>query len=201
MSTDEKQRGTRDRILLAAMTLIGENPGARVSVRAVAERAGVSTGSLRHHFPTQRLLQDEVLRRLYDVIVPDDVIQDRSMSPHARLVACLRQILAPEGVGERDVREAMRAVYEQFILPEPSEEMREAYLPMEREARRRTASWLAVLAQEGAVREGDGAAQVDFLLAVVNGLSLTRALPSSESTLESETATLALAVDAVLRSP
>jgi len=55
MTTDDAEtRSSRDRILIAAAGMIGEDPAARLSVRAVAARAGVSTGSLRFHFPTQR---------------------------------------------------------------------------------------------------------------------------------------------------
>lgn len=51
MDAETKEPGTRDKILIAAATMLGENPTARLSVRAVAARAQVSTGSLRHFFP------------------------------------------------------------------------------------------------------------------------------------------------------
>jgi len=70
---------TRQRILIAAATMLGENPTARLSVRAVAARAGVSTGSLRHFFPTQRALIDTVVAGLYDLELPEDPMSDRSM--------------------------------------------------------------------------------------------------------------------------
>ena len=60
MSVGPDEPGTRDKILIAAATMLGEDPTARLSVRAVATRAQVSTGSLRHFFPTQRDLIDTV---------------------------------------------------------------------------------------------------------------------------------------------
>ncbi len=43
MSEPTKQ-STRDKILVAAATMLGEEPTSRLSVRTVAKRAGVSAG-------------------------------------------------------------------------------------------------------------------------------------------------------------
>lgn len=196
---DTENLSSRDKILLAAMKMFGEDPGTRLSVRAVASRAGVSTGSLRYHFPTQRDLQDEVLTRIYDLVVSDDRIHDSSVPARDRLVDCLRQVLAGVGVGAQ-AREASRKVVEEFIAPEPTEELRAAYLAIEREVRRRVEYWLTVLANEGALPEGDNTRRARFLITVINGLGLERALPAEDSILQSETDTLYTAVDCVLGS-
>ncbi|WP_017611206.1 TetR/AcrR family transcriptional regulator [Nocardiopsis xinjiangensis] len=195
--TDGDALSSRDKVLLAAVQMVGENPGAKLSVRAVAARAGVSTGSLRYHFPTQQALQDEVLVRLYDVVVTEGRIHDQGGSARDRLVDCLRGVLAPAGAGEQ-ARAAHRAVFEQFIVPEPTEQLRGAYLAMEREGRRRVEYWLTVLVEEGALAPGDNARRARFLNTVLNGLALERALPAADSLLQAETATLYTAVDAVL---
>lgn len=194
---EESKISTRDTIIMAAAAMFGENPGAKLSVRAVAARAGVSTGSLRYHFPTQRALQDTVLTTIYDVVIPDDRIHDRSAPARDRLTDCLRQVLAPAGVGEQ-AREASRKVFQAFIEPEPTEEIRAAYRAIEREAQRRVEYWLTVLTNEGALAEGDNARRARFLLTVLNGLSMERALPAEDSILKSETETLYAAVDCVL---
>jgi AcrR family transcriptional regulator len=170
-----------------------------LSVRAVAARAGVSTGSLRFHFPTQRALQDTVFATIYDQVFSDDPIHDRSRPARDRLVDCLRQVLAPASVGEK-AREAWSKAYQTFIAPDPTEEVRAAYLAMEREGWRRVEYWLTVLADEGALPKEDHARRVRFLLTVLNGLSIERALPAEESILKSETDTLYTAVDCVLNS-
>ena len=197
----ERERGelsSRDKVLLAAMQLFGEDPTASLTVRAVAARAGVSMGSLRYHFPTQRELQDEVLTRLHDFAFPDgDRIHDSSVPARDRLVGCLRQLLSPIGTGAR-AREAQRTVLDLLLVPEPTEEIRTSYAAVERETRRRVEYWLTVLTREGALPEGDNAPRVRFLLTVINGLGLERALPSTDSILHSETETLYAAVDAVL---
>jgi AcrR family transcriptional regulator len=188
---------TRDKILIAAATMLSEDSTARLSVRAVAAKAGVSTGSLRHHFPTQDRLRDAVLAGIYEKAFPGDPIHDTALPARERLVNCLRQILAPVGTGER-ARRTWATILETLITPEPTEKSRAAYLSIERQIQHRVAHWLSVLADEGALPAGDTTQRVRFLLTVVNGLAVERALPGSESVLEAETATLCAAVDSVL---
>ena len=190
---------TRERILKAAAEMIAEDATTTLSVRAVAARADVSTGSLRFHFPTQRALQDEVLTRIYQHFIPDDPIRDSSRPARDRLVDCLRQVLAAAGVGD-EARKAWGAAYRLFIAPEPNDKVRTAYLTYERASAGRVEYWLGVLADEGALSRDDFASKVRFLLTVLNGLSVQRALPSGESVLQAETETLYTAVDAVFRS-
>ncbi|MFC7022481.1 TetR/AcrR family transcriptional regulator [Promicromonospora thailandica] len=189
--------GSREKVLQAAAEMIAEDMGTNLSVRAVAARAGVSTGSLRFHFPTQRELREAVLRRIYGRLVSDDPILDRSVPPRDRLVSCLRQVLAPAGVGAEARRTWTRA-YEAFLVPEPTEQVRDAYLAYEREGLRRMEYWLTVLADEGALPRGDHTRAVHFLRTVLNGLSLERAMPADDQILKTETETLFTAVDAVL---
>ncbi|MFX4273612.1 TetR/AcrR family transcriptional regulator [Propionibacteriaceae bacterium Y1685] len=194
-----EELSSRERILHAAMVMFGEDPGTRLSVRTVAARAGVSTGSLRHHFPTQRALQDAVLTGIYDVAVPDDPIHDQSLSPADRLVACLRQVLAPATLGAA-ARKAHATIFRSFIEPEPTPEIRSAYLAIADEAQRRVEYWLTVLGDEGVLPEGNNARRARFLNTVLSGLALDRALPAADSLLTSETETLYDAVAAVLGS-
>lgn len=200
MVEQETGSGSRDRVLQAAMAMFGEDPGTRLSVRAVAARAGVSTGSLRYHFPTQRALQDAVLAGIYDVIAPGDRIHDRSTPARDRLIDCLRQVLALAGVGEQ-ARAGWGEIFKTYIEPEPTDETRAAYLAIEREGQRRVEYWLTVLGNEGALAEGDNGRRARFLVTVLNGLSIARALPAEESILTTETETLHAAVDHVLGSP
>lgn len=190
--------GSREKILRAAAEMIAEDITANLSVRAVAARAGVSTGSLRFHFPTQRALQDAVVGRIYGHLFPDDPIRDHSLPARDRLVNCLRQVLAPAGVGA-DARKAWAIAYETFIAPEPTEQVRASYLAYERAGALRVEYWLSVLAEEGALPEGNRSREVRFLLTVLNGLSVERALPAGESLLRAETETLYTAVDSILR--
>lgn len=196
MDAESKEPGTRDKILIAAATMLGENPTARLSVRAVAARAQVSTGSLRHFFPTQRDLIDTVVAGMYDIDIPDDPINDHALTPTERLIACLRLMLAQVGVGER-AREQWGALYEAYVASTPSDDEAATYLALERMGRHRIEQWLTTLMAEGAIPAGKTEQQARFLATVITGLMTERALPSEAVQVETETETLRLAVHAV----
>ncbi|MFD3745678.1 TetR family transcriptional regulator [Nocardia sp. NPDC058633] len=194
---NEGELDSRAKIIIAACEMIDEDPASTLSVRTVAARAGVSMGSLRHHFPTQRALRDAVLHTIYDIVTTDDrIIEDRSVPARDRLVQCLRQVLAVE-VGEQ-ARQAWITFFDAFVAPEPTADIRTAYLALAAEGQRRVEHWLALLTREGAVPEGDNAQRAAFLNTVLNGLSIERALPADDSLLQRETATLYAAVDSIL---
>ncbi len=192
--------GTRDRILIAAATMLGENPAARLSVRAVAARAGVSTGSLRHFFPTQRALIDTVVAGLYDLDIPDDPIHDAARTPAERLVGCLRLMLAEVGTGDR-ARARWRSTYETYIASDPTDDDAAAYFALERLGLHRIERWLSVLVDEGSVPVGAVEGHARFLATVLTGLAAERALPAEASRVDHETRVLRIAVDAVVRAP
>lgn len=197
--TEEKKLDSRAKVIIAACEMIGEDPASTLSVRAVASRAGVSMGSLRHHFPTQRALHDAVLATIYDVVGSgEQLISDESVPPRDRLVGCLRQTLAPQ-LGD-EIRRAWTKVFEAFIAPEHTDSLRASYLPIANEGQSRVEHWLSVLAKEGVVADGNITDHARFLNTVLNGLSIERALPSETSILENENVTLYFAVDAVLKS-
>lgn len=196
MGVEATQPGTRDRILIAAATMLGENPTARLSVRAVAARAQVSTGSLRHFFPTQRELIDTVISGIYDIDIPDDPINDHALTPTDRLIACLRMMLAQTGVGDR-AREQWGALYKAYVASPPSDDEAATYLALERMGRHRIERWLATLVEEGAIPSGAIEQRARFLATVISGLMMERALPVEGVRVEAEKETLSLAVHAV----
>ena len=197
MDGEAREPGTRAKILIAAATMLGENPTARLSVRAVATRAGVSTGSLRHFFPTQRALVETVVAGLHDLEIPDDPIHDHSLSPTERLVACLRLLLAQVGTGDR-ARQQWGALYEAYVASPPSEDEAATYFALERMGRHRLEQWLTTLVDEGAIPAGRIGERARFLSTVMNGLMTERALPADTVRVESETETLRLAAHAVI---
>ncbi|MPQ98818.1 TetR family transcriptional regulator [Modestobacter sp. I12A-02628] len=196
MTARSETPGTRDKILIAAATMLGEDPTARLSVRAVAARAQVSTGSLRHFFPTQRALVDTVIAGLYDVDLPDDPIDDRTRTPSERLVAGLQLFLAQVGAGDQ-ARQHWGALYEAYVASPPSDDEAVTYLALERLGRRRIERWLTVLVDEGAIGPGGIEQRARFLATVLDGLVTRRALPPDALQLDGETETLRLAVHAV----
>lgn len=188
---------TRDKILIAAATMLGEDPTARLSVRAVAARAGVSVGSLRHFFPTQRELFDTVVAGLLSLDVPDDPMDDAGSSPSDRLVGCLQAMLAEVGGGEQ-ARDYVSSLHRAYVASPPDPESEHAFHALERLGVQRVVRWLTTLRGEEALATGDIEQQARFLLTVVNGLALERALPGALARIAYERDTLRLAVSAVL---
>lgn len=195
---DQDRLDSRAKILIAACTMISEDPASTLSVRTVATRAGVSMGSLRHHFPTQRALRAAVLDTIYSVVeFEDDVIDDTSIPARDRLVRCLRQPLSV-GVGS-EARQAWIKFFDAFVAPEPTDDIRTAYKAFTDEALHRVERWLTVLAAEGALVSEDVETHARFLNTLLNGLSLERAVPIDGPIVQQETTTLYAAVDAILR--
>lgn len=186
---------TRDRIVAAATTMMHEG-APRLSVRAVAARADVGASTLRHHFPTQRDLINAALTATYDAAMPDERIRDTSIPPRERLRECIWRLLEPFGA-PADAREMWANLFRMFAEAEADTNTRAGYAALMAEAERRVGAWLAILEEEGALPPGDNARRSDLLLTVVDGLSIARAMPPSETHLEDEAATLRFAVDAM----
>ena len=197
LSTRRCAIDTRTRIVKAATEILLEGKGERPSVRAVAARAGIGASTLRHYFPTQRELMSAMLTAMYDESLPDGRIRDTAAPARRRLMESLWSMLDPVS-SVTEARAVWDGVFTSFIGPEASEQSRAGYLVLEREALRRVQAWLAILEEEGVLPKGDNPARARFLLTVVDGLSIERALADSGSRIENERATLAFAVDAVL---
>lgn len=191
--------GTRERILEATTEMIREG-AERLSVRAVAARAGIGASTLRHYFPTQRDLLNASLTATYDEAMPDERIRDTSVPPRERLRECLQRLLEPFG-GPEAARDVWLSIFEAFAGADATPEARAGYEVLEAQAGRRVGAWLAILEQEGVLAPGDTARRTHLLLTVVDGLSIARALPRRRTHLEDEAATLARAVDAVFDVP
>jgi AcrR family transcriptional regulator len=191
--------GTRDRILIAAAAMLDEDPTGRLSVRGVAARAGVSTGSLRHFFPTQEALIDAVVAGLAGVEVPGDPILDRQREPGERLEACMQLMLDQLGTGER-VRASWRKTYEVYLEASPPRTEGSAYSALEQLGMQRIERWLRVLADDGVLPVSGIAERARFLATVLNGVYLERALPADRAAQQRfEATTIRMAVEAVLR--
>lgn len=167
-----------------------------MSVRAVAARAGVGASTLRHHFPTQRDLVNATLTATYDAAMPDERIRDTSMPSRERLRECLRRLLDPFAT-PAEARDVWSNLLRTFAAADADANTRAAYEVLVEHAERRIRAWLAILEEEGVLPLGDNVRRTDFLLTVVDGLSIARALPPSDQRLEDETRTLGFAVDAI----
>ncbi|MEU6860775.1 helix-turn-helix domain-containing protein [Glycomyces sp. NPDC046736] len=187
---------TRRKILDAATSIMEEGAGQRLTVRAVAERAGVGMGTLRHHFPTQRALLDAVLASMYESAMPDDRIHDTAVPARQRLIDNLGRLVAAIGTGD-EARALWGEMFQNYISLDAPDDVRATYAAFDEQAARRVETWLSVLVEQGALEEGDNTARAHFLLSVVNGLVLWRALPLAQSPLVREVDALTLATAAL----
>jgi TetR/AcrR family transcriptional regulator, cholesterol catabolism regulator len=187
---------TRARIISAAAEILMDGTDSRPSVRAVATRAGIGASTLRHHFRTQHELVDAVLESIYRTALPDERIGDSSVPADVRLAECLSSLLTPVGSPEQ-AREMWRQLFRTFVDSD-QRTTGPGYAALVRHTRKRVESWLAVLEAEGALSAGDRTLRARYLLTVVDGLAVGRALPDEAQDPRNEAAILRTAVHAVL---
>lgn len=152
---------------------------------------------LRYHFPSQCVLLEELMRDAVERTYPDQDIRDASLPAAERLSACVRGLLVPVGHGEQ-ARTAMRQLASAVLAPGLGPEASEGMERITVTARARVVSWLAVLAEEGALPGEDLERRARLLLVVVDGLSLNRALPGGRLDEEQEEQVIADTVAAAL---
>lgn len=189
---------TRSRIIEAAAAILHSGGEARLSVRSVATRAGVGASTLRYYFPTQRSLIEAALADTYTEAMPDERIRDRSVPARDRLRECLLNMLAPFD-NETQARAMWTSIHDAFISFEAKDESRRAYAELARQADLRVESWLSVLDEEGALTPGTVPRHARFLITVIDGLSVARALPPERGVAMTEIEVLDTAIDAVVR--
>ena len=101
----EDQR--RQALIAATLSLVSEGGARLATVRAIAERAGVTAGLIRHYFQTKENLITQSYRQLMTGMTDDSaaVLTYSPKDPHARLAAFVAASLRPPVVdGEAVVR-------------------------------------------------------------------------------------------------
>ncbi|MEH7827317.1 TetR/AcrR family transcriptional regulator [Gemmobacter denitrificans] len=93
----EGEEKRRDALITAALDLISEGGQGSATVRAIADRAGVTPGLIRHYFQTKEDLTREAYRALMDRMVEDNaaVLEAAPADPAARLAAFVAAALRP----------------------------------------------------------------------------------------------------------
>ncbi len=73
------RKSSREKILDAAAELVGEIGSGRLTLDAVAERAGLSKGGLLYNFPTKEALLQAMIQRLVDEVAAErEALRDRA---------------------------------------------------------------------------------------------------------------------------
>ena len=99
----EGEERRREALIAAALDLIAEGGAGAATVRAIAERAGVTPGLIRHYFQTKEELTRAAYRQLMEGLSGDnsDVLAAAPADPVARLAAFVSAALRPPVVDPR----------------------------------------------------------------------------------------------------
>src|SRR3954471_11173426 len=84
-----KDKSTRERILDAAAELVSEVGSGRLTLDAVAERAGLSKGGLLYNFPTKEALLQGMVERLINEVTVEKEALRQTMAGQRNLEARL----------------------------------------------------------------------------------------------------------------
>ena len=101
----ESESSRRDALIQATQALVAEGGPAAATVRAIAERAGVTPGLIRHYFGSKDELSRAAYRALMDGMTDrgQDALEGVSAEPGERLAAFVAASLRPPAVDGRAV--------------------------------------------------------------------------------------------------
>lgn len=93
----ESEATRRDALIFAALDLVGEAGSQAATVRAIADRAGVAPGLIRHYFASKDELIRAAYRRLMEWLTQDSSVAllRADKGPKAQLVAFVQASLRP----------------------------------------------------------------------------------------------------------
>ncbi|GHH27711.1 TetR/AcrR family transcriptional regulator [Lentzea cavernae] len=190
----------RQQIVDAARALLAEDPESTLAVRAVAERAGIGPSTLRHYFPTQQALHEAIFATALDDAPSEMRIRDTSVPAETRLRECLVQLLPPPQPMSRAAADRMLTVLSTTFGSGSTAEARNAWGAYTVRTLDAIAGWLRVLAEQGAIPEAGIPRRARFLLAVVEGMALSRIVPVARPTGDEEEGVLDDALSVVFRA-
>lgn len=95
--TREGEERRREALIAAALDLIAEGGPSAATVRAIADRAGVTPGLIRHYFTSKDHLTQEAYRLMMQQMQADNaaVLEAAPPQPEARLAAFVAAALRP----------------------------------------------------------------------------------------------------------
>jgi AcrR family transcriptional regulator len=83
------RKSSREKVLDAAAELVGQIGSGRLTLEAVAERAGLSKGGLLYNFPTKEALLEGMVQRLVDEVAAERHVLRSQAGPGRNLEARL----------------------------------------------------------------------------------------------------------------
>ena len=126
----EAEDKRRQALIAATLALVSEGGAASATVRAIAERAGVTPGLIRHYFTSKEHLVATAYRQLMVGMTDDTaaVLSYAPTDPHARLAAFIAASLRPPVVDRESVTRWAFFIQETRRSDEMLEIHRQTYL-------------------------------------------------------------------------
>jgi AcrR family transcriptional regulator len=191
----------RDDIIAAAIRLAeGSEPGqANLSVRAVAQEAGVGASTLRHYFPTQSELHEAVARQSMDTVINDFSIADATRDPADRLYECCLQFLPSHE--HRDIQlEVWFSMHLRALGPEQRAVSRRLLEHGHQVTYDSLHRWLNVFAEEGHLELAEVAPTATALFTTLDGIALHSIITPETMTVDAAHEQLRWTIDKLLGS-
>lgn len=187
----------REEILAAANRVLNTKGIDELSVRNVAAEAGIGASTLRHYFPSQKELYNEVIGGLLDMQINDGEITNSKIPAAERLTTCMLQLLPPEDAA---VPELMNwfGYYQTVLSPGRGAKEIELGKTLSTRARNRVRQWLTTLEDEGHTVTTDKEAATVWLLSTADGLCLQLLMPGTPLTLDGARDIMRLTAEAIV---
>ncbi|WP_411113404.1 TetR/AcrR family transcriptional regulator [Streptomyces sp. 029-5] len=179
----------REEIIEAALHLARAEGIGALSVRAVANAAGIGPTTLRHYFPTQAELHQAVAGAVVSGSLDDLAIADDTREPVQRLYDCLQQFLPPSEHQEA-VLGGWFELYRLALGPEPLPAVRELLESGHHSSAQVLQRWLGTLADQGHVVPDEVGTHAARALALIDGLHLNLLLAPERLDIEAARDTL-----------
>ncbi|MGL3149693.1 TetR/AcrR family transcriptional regulator [Microbacterium sp. A82] len=173
----------RDLILSAAAELLATSGMGRLSVRTVAEAAGIGMGTLRHYFPNQKSLHEALILKLVDDQTQDYKIRDSTLPAQERLERCLLQFV-PTSDEATHLVDVWFGMYRVGLDPSGPPFARAFLEVSTTRSRERIRTWLEIIAHEGHLDPSFVRTHVLELSALIAGVCLELATPGTEMTID-----------------
>ncbi|MBP1326164.1 AcrR family transcriptional regulator [Leucobacter exalbidus] len=173
----------REQILSAAAGLLAEAGMEQLSVRAVAQAAGIGMGTLRHYFSNQKLLHEALILKLVDEETQDFEIHDQTLPAPDRLERCLLQFV-PTLDEATHLLDVWFGMYRVGLDPSGSPFAREFLELSTTRSRERIREWLSIVSTEGHLESSAVRTHALELSALISGVCLELVTPGAEMTVD-----------------
>jgi AcrR family transcriptional regulator len=178
---DRKHSTRREKILTSACHIADHEGLESVTVRAVADKADVAIGTLRHYFPTQKDLFDAIVERRVDAIIDDSVVLDPSATLDARIASMVGQYLPAELDDATSLRLWFTS-YSTALGPAPSTAALQLLTAAARRSHEHMRRWFRHFADEGLLEAETVEDAVGIAIALTVGVTLEALTPGSPMT-------------------